>query len=133
MRRFPAPFAALLQERAVCGGLLLAGLILVVANACGVSLWHCAFLEVTGKPCPGCGLTRGMNALCRGEVARALQFHPFTPMFALGGLVMLVAWMLPQDPRVRLTALVQAVESRTGITLWLLIALMGFGVWRMLK
>ncbi len=130
MRRFPAPFAALLQERAVCGGLLLAGLILGVANACGIHLWHCAFLEATGKPCPGCGLTRGMTALCRGDLPRALRFHPFTPLFALGGLVMVLSLALPGQARQRLISGMEALEKRTGLTALILLALLAFGLWR---
>jgi len=131
MRRFPAPFTALLRERTVCGGLLLAGGVLIIGNALGVSLWHCAFLEVTGRPCPGCGLTRGLTALCHGEVGHSMQWHPFSPVFALGGMIMLVSWMLPAPSRERLTGLVQAIEECTGVTLWLLMALMVFGGWRM--
>jgi hypothetical protein len=40
----------------------------------------CAFRRVTGIPCPGCGLTRAMAALARGELATAVRFHPFAPL-----------------------------------------------------
>ena len=133
MRRFPAPFTSLLRERAVCGGLRLAGAVLIISNALGVSLWHCAFLEVTGRPCPGCGLTRGLTALCHGEVVHSMKWHPFSPVFALGGMIMLVSSILPSPSRERLTILVQGIEERTGVTLWLLTALMVFGGWRMAR
>ncbi|HEV8237897.1 MAG TPA: DUF2752 domain-containing protein [Thermoanaerobaculia bacterium] len=40
----------------------------------------CAFRRLTGIPCPGCGLTRAMAALARGELLLALHFHPFAPL-----------------------------------------------------
>src|ERR1044071_7677597 len=40
----------------------------------------CAFRRITGIPCPGCGLTRAMAALARGELLLALHFHPFAPI-----------------------------------------------------
>jgi hypothetical protein len=48
----------------------------------GAAFSICAFRHVTGIPCPGCGLTRAMAALARGEVLLALQFHPMAPLFA---------------------------------------------------
>ena len=48
----------------------------------GASFSVCAFRHFTGIPCPGCGLTRAMAALARGEVLLALQFHPMAPLFA---------------------------------------------------
>jgi hypothetical protein len=45
----------------------------------------CAFRDVTGIPCPGCGLTRSWVALLHGDLAWSLRFHP------LGWLVLLYA------------------------------------------
>ena len=36
----------------------------------------CMFRQVTGVPCPGCGLTRCFICLMRGDVARAWGFNP---------------------------------------------------------
>jgi hypothetical protein len=40
----------------------------------------CAFRRVTGIPCPGCGMTRAMAALARGQLVAALHLHPFAPL-----------------------------------------------------
>ena len=48
----------------------------------GVAFSICAFRHLTGIPCPGCGLTRAMAALARGELVLALHFHPFAPLLA---------------------------------------------------
>ena len=36
----------------------------------------CVFANLTGAPCPGCGLTRATLALLRGEFAAATAMHP---------------------------------------------------------
>jgi uncharacterized protein DUF2752 len=40
----------------------------------------CAFKRTTGISCPGCGMTRAMAALARGDLWAALQLHPFAPL-----------------------------------------------------
>jgi len=129
--RFPAPIASVLRERAVCIGVAATGLVLVVANAFGKSLWICVFHEATGLPCPGCGLTRGLTAFARGDVQQALHWHPFTPVFAFGAVLTLVVTVLPAPQRVKVLDVIARIEARTGITFVLLIALFAFGLWRM--
>jgi len=36
----------------------------------------CGFKVLTGAPCPGCGMTRSVGALLRGDLAASLRFHP---------------------------------------------------------
>ncbi len=43
----------------------------------------CAFLAITGAPCPGCGMTRAGMALLCGEVAASLRHHPLVLPLAL--------------------------------------------------
>lgn len=49
----------------------------------------CPFANVTGHPCPGCGLTRAMLALLSLDFGEALRLHPLSPL--LGPLL---AWFL---------------------------------------
>jgi hypothetical protein len=57
----------------------------------------CGFYWLTGRPCPLCGLTRGVFALAKGHWAEALHFHPLSPL----GLAMLLSlfWEAPLRPR----------------------------------
>jgi hypothetical protein len=77
-------------KRRFYGGLLLtAGLLLFVAlyrpysmeGEIGIKIIVCPFRNLTGLPCPGCGLTRGVYHLAHGEVAKALSFHLLSPLF----------------------------------------------------
>lgn len=36
----------------------------------------CIFKAATGVPCPGCGITRGVVAILRGDFARAWRRNP---------------------------------------------------------
>lgn len=40
----------------------------------------CPFAVASGIPCPGCGLTRSLVALARGNFAEAWRFHPLGPV-----------------------------------------------------
>lgn len=52
--------------------------------------WHpgegtlsiCLFRNVTGIPCPGCGMTRAFALLARGDWRAALAMHPLAPLLA---------------------------------------------------
>ena len=71
----------LLRTLALAGALALLRLIPLVATE-SVSL--CVFYHLTGRKCPGCGMTRAFANLLRGNWERALDYNPFAPlMFAL--------------------------------------------------
>jgi hypothetical protein len=67
---------------------------------------RCAFFEVTGWFCPGCGNTRAAHALLHGDVAGALRQNAFS-VIALPFLLVFaweawVAWIAPGRSRRRL-------------------------------
>lgn len=48
----------------------------------------CPFALCTGMACPGCGMTRAVSYLIRGDIHTALVYHPLVPMvsvLAFGG------------------------------------------------
>ena len=50
----------------------------------------CPTVVLTGFPCPGCGMTRAVFAVLRGNFALAWQLHPF--VYVLGGYVVVFAF-----------------------------------------
>lgn len=44
----------------------------------------CIFYNMTGLPCPGCGLTRSLHSFVHLQPLHALQYHPFGFFGALG-------------------------------------------------
>lgn len=43
----------------------------------------CALKLATGVSCPGCGMTRGLAAIVRGDPAAGVKYHAFAPIVAL--------------------------------------------------
>ena len=62
------------------------------------SYGFCPFLELTGRPCPGCGGLRAINNLTRGDFVAAVSSNVLA--VALFG-VLAVAWVLWVIRRVR--------------------------------
>lgn len=60
----------------------------------------CAFHNLTGLPCPGCGLTRAWVAMAHGHVAQALIWHPLGPLLFLAALGYAIwsAWVALNRP-----------------------------------
>ena len=78
------------------------GKICLVIGAIGIAVllitdfeiisWYpkCDFLSKTGLYCPGCGGTRAVKSLLRGDLIRSFLFHPFVPYSA----IMYIVFML---------------------------------------
>jgi hypothetical protein len=60
--------------------LIAAGAMLCVASLGLLEFSVCPFANLTGHPCPGCGLTRAAFALVRLDFERALALHPLSPL-----------------------------------------------------
>ena len=131
--RFPTLLASILRERPVCVGFLVAGVILVTAQVLGITVYVCPLQAATGLPCPGCGLTRGTTALLRGDVQRALAFHPFSPLVIVGIVLLVLSLILPEGPRSKMLNHIESLERRTGLGLLGLLALMAYGAFRLLS
>jgi hypothetical protein len=73
-----APPAPLLRGRARWAslGILLAAGGAAAALALSPIHGECGFRAVLGAPCPGCGMTRSILALARGDAAGSLRWHP---------------------------------------------------------
>lgn len=53
----------------------------------------CLFHNLTGLPCPGCGMTRGFVAMGHGRIAEAWTANPFSPFVFVAACVYVV-WFL---------------------------------------
>lgn len=131
-RRFPALLGPLLEQRVVTGIFLAAGAVQVGLTLFHLPGWPCAFRATTGKPCPGCGMSRALAALVRGDWSAALFLHAFSPLFAAAGVLLLVAAVLPAAQRIRLAERVAAFERATGIAVWLAAGFMVYWLVRLL-
>jgi len=66
----------------------------------GIVVGPCAFLDLTGHPCPTCGATRAITALAHGRLIDAVAANPLAVtvvvLLGLGGLVGLVTTLRPR-------------------------------------
>lgn len=62
------------------------------------SYGYCPFLQLTGKPCPGCGGLRAVNDLTRGDVVGAISSNVLAVTLVAG---LAVAWVLWVARRLR--------------------------------
>jgi len=52
----------------------------------------CLSRRFLGLPCPGCGMTRALAHLAKGEWRAAVASHPFAPLLAAELLFVWLAW-----------------------------------------
>ncbi len=79
------------------------GFLGAAAVFCGLAAWlrwdlrhlfpPCIFLKITGLRCPGCGGTRMVAFLVKGDIPTALYYNPLLLLMAVV-LVALLLWML---------------------------------------
>ncbi len=86
-------------SRGVVIGAIVAGALLLVLPE-----WWCPVFRVTGLRCPGCGMTRALLALVRGDVAAAFGHHPLSLVVLPVGLAWaFLGWrrgaLLPNETR----------------------------------
>jgi len=124
--------ASILNNRVACA--LITGATPLQLGLVSVDLpaWQSPSHAVFGLPDPGCGLSRAIVALLRGEWRTSLTFHAFAPLFVVALSLVAMTAILPRGPRDKLVALVEYLERRTGLTAILLIGLVVYWLARLL-
>ena len=87
----------------------------------------CPFYATTGYYCPGCGGTRAVFALARGDVLKSLFYHSFVPyIFVIGG------WFMISQTIQRVSCgKIQIAMHFRMIYLWIALALIGINfLWK---
>ncbi|HET8674323.1 MAG TPA: DUF2752 domain-containing protein [Blastocatellia bacterium] len=131
-RLFSPVFAPLIESRVKA--IIISGAVAIQCGltALGVGGWQCPVLAVLGVPCPGCGLSRAVTALARGDWPASLNLHAFAPLFVIAFALIGAAALLPGRQRRSLLTKIEAAERRTGLTAILLIAFMIYWLLRLL-
>lgn len=81
--------------------------------------WPCLFLNLTGVPCPTCGMTRCLAALASLDFMAALRFNPLICLLAAGSLALPFAWGRAGRLPVWWWRVAAAVAALNWIYLWL--------------
>jgi hypothetical protein len=80
---------------------LLGFALLVMWQPTDEGLTLCPFARVTGMACPGCGLTRALAWLIRGDLGRTIFYHPMAPVIAFEIAIAWGLWMARRRGRFR--------------------------------
>jgi hypothetical protein len=124
--------ASILNNRSACALITGATILQLGLVSAGLPAWQSPTHMVFGIPDPGCGLSRAIVALLRGNWRTSLIFHAFAPLFVVALSLIGITTFLPRGPRDKLVALVEALEHRTGLTSIVLIGLMLYWLARLL-
>jgi hypothetical protein len=116
-------FSSLLTDRPTNLVIFAAGGLHLGLNLLGLPGWACPIRAATGVPCPGCGLTTSAVQFLHGDFIESLEMHVFAPVFLFVLLVMAVTLFIPSTSRQRLVAFVDHLETRFGVTAWVLLTL----------
>lgn len=126
------PLASVMQSRTAAlaiTGVSAAQIALTLLHLPG---WPCPFLQATGIPCPGCGLTRGIHLLLHGNIQDALTVHAYAPVVLVALLLIAAAALLPRPHHAQLVGAVARVERGTRISALLLVGLVVYWAARLL-
>lgn len=124
--------ASILKNRVVCVVISGAATIQLSLVFAGLPGWQSPFHSLLGFPDPGCGLSRAIVALLRGDLQTALTFHAFAPFFLIALTLIAFVAILPIEIKNKVTTQVEEVEHRTGITSYLLVGLVIYWLARLL-
>lgn len=124
--------AIILRSRVTCALISAAAFVQISLVSVGLPGWRSPFHVFLGIPDPGCGITRAIVFLLRGDWQKALVYHAFAPLFVIAlGMIGLAAF-LPDQIRDQIAAWIEEIENRTGLTAVLLIGLVIYWLARLL-
>jgi hypothetical protein len=129
---FPTVLSALWREKGLAWAVFAAALAQGGLALAGLPGWLCPMKAATGVPCPGCGLTRAIAALLRGDLLASLRAHAYAPLIVLALLLTGLTLLLPKSSRLAFISRVESFERRTGVTAIALVCLLVYWLARLL-
>ena len=127
---FTPVLAPMLQNRRLVR--ILAGLavIQIIVVAAGLGAWKCPIHSALGVTSPGCGMTSAIILLLKGNCEAAVRMHAFAPLVMVVIILMTSAGILPPKYRYRITEAMATLESRSGISAIVLMAMVAYWLLR---
>lgn len=114
---------------------------LSVAGSLGVHLtlvsldlpsWSCPLRQGLNIPCPGCGLSRAIALLLKGNWQQSLKVHAFAPFALIVMVLIVLAAVLPPVYSRQLANACQKLEAKIPIFSYLLITAIAYWLIRLL-
>jgi hypothetical protein len=128
----PLCLSAIMRNRNEAIVIAMATVVQLVLGVSHLPGWPCPVLQATGIPCPGCGLTRAVIALIKGNWSTAFTLHAFAPILLVAAFLIICSSLLPQPYRRGLISGVELIERRTHVTSILAVGLILYWLARLL-
>ena len=128
---FP-PILPVLRDRKFSFALAGAVGLQIVLVSLSLPGWECPFFRLTGIPCPGCGLSRAIMLLLKGDLVSSLRFHAFAPIFLFAIVALILSVLLPKSIIQPAIARAELIERQTGLTVLILAGLILYWLARLL-
>jgi len=117
-------FSEILQNRIFASIIVIVACVQTGLVAFGLSGWPCPFRSTLGLPCPGCGLSRSLAYLLKGNWNEALHAHAFAPVIFTGFIIMAGLSLLPKKYYSRAVKTIEKYEKASGFVPILLVTMM---------
>ncbi|MCP4630706.1 MAG: DUF2752 domain-containing protein [bacterium] len=112
---FKPVLSTIIRNRRISIIIMMAVIIQTGLSLHHITFWSCPLARTAGIPCPGCGLTRAMEAMLRCDWGMMARFHVFAPLVGFTVLLISASAFLPGAARIELAERIEAVEKKTGI------------------
>ncbi len=124
--------APLMQNRGLVALLATAAALQVILATMGSWTWPCPLETALGVAGPGCGLTRALVLLVKGQWQAAVHLHALAPIGLGIGILLLTGSLLPSPWRYAAAKHLAAFERRTGTAAWLILSVLIYWIGRMM-
>jgi hypothetical protein len=130
--KIPSIIAPVMKSRR--GAIVIAAfpVIFMLLNISDLFVWKCPFYEYLNIQCFGCGMTRAVEALGKGEFAEAFHLHPFSYLLITGWITWIIILFLPEKQHETVINKLEIIENKTGLIFILFIIFIFFGLVRLI-
>ena len=88
-------------------------------------MWVCTFKQLTGVPCPGCGITRALVCLFKLDFVGAWSYNPMIYMHLL-----FVLLLVTVRKRIKLMKALVCADLSIAVLVWLISIITG-DIWKL--
>jgi Protein of unknown function (DUF2752) len=110
--------AALLADMRLARAMIIGTALYGLLAWLDIPVFPCPWKNVTGLPCPGCGMTRSTFSLLHGRVLESLNYNALTGIILLFWLIIVIGITIPARYRNIWIEKIGQWEQRSKWALW---------------
>lgn len=106
--------------------------LLILLDITDLFHWQCPLKYITRLDCPGCGLTRSVLALLKGDFVLSYKFHPFGIFFIAAWILLMILAVISEEQRTSFSLNFAHFEEKFPVIMLLFMLFMFFGLVRII-